>query len=205
MESRLLEHKMKTMLVWKHWRMLLNTRNPSCSSADWPEISNEHVHYTTTKHFQVGGTEMPPGSAPTPEMGAVLASVLSWDEPHDPALGFELMHTIPVGSKSRRSWCTAQTSLCQWAWITTLLFVLFPSLPGADVEDTGLTLKQPPNCPEHELMVTRWAIISFWICSFWKDLIFPLRQCILKNKGEVAHGCECYKNCKQKIYWWCLT
>lgn len=55
--------------------------------------------------------------------------------------------------------------------------------------------------PERELMVTRWAIILFWICSFWKDLIFPFRLCIPKNNGEVEHGCECYIGCNLKIYW----
>lgn len=108
MKPRLVEHKMKTMLVWKHWRMLLKTKTPSCSSVDRTDISNEDIQYTIAKHVQVGGTKMPPGSAPTPEKGTVLASVLSWDASHNPALGFELMDTFPVDSKSRRSWCTAQ-------------------------------------------------------------------------------------------------
>lgn len=39
----------KVMLVWKHWRMLLKTKNSSCSPVGWYEISNEHIQYETAK------------------------------------------------------------------------------------------------------------------------------------------------------------
>lgn len=133
MKSRLLEHITKTMLVWKHWRMLLKTKNPSCGSVDWPEISNEHpciqVHSIYNGHaclsrWHWGATRL----CFHPRMGAVLASVLSWDAPHNPALGFELIYTFPVGSKSRRSWCMTQTSLWQWARSITLFLRHFSLL-----------------------------------------------------------------------------